>query len=382
MVDADTLATHRLTQPNMIVVEDSLSWSPDGSQVSFLAQVSSLADIETAEDLDEYINRGVYVMNTDGSNLRLLVPYFPTDPHPIINLGPTYLEWADSELRWAPDGSAIAFRTKDSSSVDQVFVANTSGTSIRQVTSVTWLNTVVDPIWSHNGLWLAYAIDGDIYIIRSDGTDLRQLTNMEGLVANLRWSADDSEVYFAKTADPLDLYRPWDLLGVAVNGSGVRKLIEAQELIPNFGSLSEKQRLTVALFGHFTWSPDSSRVLYLTFSFGEYDEPILPNVIFMIDPMEPVSHELAHPGDGISNWGAITDWAWSPDSSSVTVTSSMTFTSISDYSSDFDYPSSYSSSGVETFSSIYRVDTSTGEIRRLADFTGFVGGLTWAARIE
>src|SRR5205823_2718309 len=82
-----------------------MSWSPDGSRVVF-AGASNLTDW--------YLNYALYVMNADGSGLRLLVP---------VPVGGS-AEWPD----WSPDGRRIAYNV-NLSTTSTIHVVDADGTN-------------------------------------------------------------------------------------------------------------------------------------------------------------------------------------------------------------------------------------------------------------
>ena len=106
--------------------------------------------------------------NADGSNI-----------HQLIN-GFQYI----SKPRWSPDGKRIAFSAyleedKDADRDREIFVINSDGTGLHQITN----NENIDDFlvdWSPDGkelLYESYLFDGvEIFVINADGTDLRQST--------------------------------------------------------------------------------------------------------------------------------------------------------------------------------------------------------------
>lgn len=100
--------------------EDELApiWSPDGSQIAFVADYDG--------DFD------VYVMDADGSDVRRLTESATDD-------------WAPD---WSPDGSMIAFGADATGTARwEVYVMNADGTSLRRVTDTPAPKTSINPRW-------------------------------------------------------------------------------------------------------------------------------------------------------------------------------------------------------------------------------------------
>jgi len=127
----------------------SPTWSPDGKQIAFIA----------AHDYEGGGNLAIFIMNSDGSEQRQITPY-------------AYY----SDLSWSPDGSRIAY-----SVFNAIHVVSIDGTQVQQLTDQ-WTDSF--PVWSPDGEYIAFASTRDdpntyidIYVMRSDGTDIRRLTD-------------------------------------------------------------------------------------------------------------------------------------------------------------------------------------------------------------
>lgn len=197
------------------------AWSPDGSEIVFLSERGGSA--------------GIYRVNADGSNVRLITDQvagstsptwapdgsriaFGTPEGEIVTIRPDGSDmtvvfnsgadpaWSpDSERlvfargdeiwtgqrdgsaqtntgveavgqpRWAPDGSRIAFWG------DGVETMNPDGTDVTPLTSGR------HPTWSAGSRWIAFTDGGDLFLIRPDGSDRRQVTNDSPSQGGVSW---------------------------------------------------------------------------------------------------------------------------------------------------------------------------------------------------
>jgi hypothetical protein len=95
------------------------------------------------------------------------------------------------ELTYSQDGGYSVVR--------DVFVVNADGTGILDLMDDTTYD--FDPVWSPDGQEIALVSfrekDGQIFVVRPDGSGIRQVTNVEEGVSGIeRWSVDGSKIYF------------------------------------------------------------------------------------------------------------------------------------------------------------------------------------------
>ena len=107
----------------------------------------------------------------------------------------------DIDPTWSPDGSMIAFASSRAGD-RQLFVMNADGTNIRQVTNLDYMGG--RSTWSPDGTRLALyrgpAGDHNIYVINVDGSGLVQLTN-GGDNLGPSWSPDGDWIAFTSFRD-------------------------------------------------------------------------------------------------------------------------------------------------------------------------------------
>lgn len=126
---------------------------------------------------------GLWLMRPDGKNPRPLTDRDDIDP------------------TWSPDGSMIAFASSRAGE-RQLFVMNADGTNIRQVTNLD--NMGGRSTWSPDGTRLAFYRgprgDRNIYIVNVDGSSLVQLTD-GGDNLGPSWSPDGNWIAFTSFRD-------------------------------------------------------------------------------------------------------------------------------------------------------------------------------------
>ena len=118
----------------------------------------------------------------------------------------------------SPDGARLAF-VRTVAGKAAIFVAEPDGSNARQLTSGVWDN---NPIWSHDGKWIAYQAESpqfDIMVVSADSGAPRQLTSGPASDAPRNWLPDGSGVIFGRTGDGDD-----QTLVVPVDGGPVRRL--------------------------------------------------------------------------------------------------------------------------------------------------------------
>ena len=150
---------------------------------------------------------------------------------------------------WSPDGTRIAFQSSRTDrdldaapEIQDIFTMRPDGTDVRQITDS--VGDAEKPAWSPDGRWLAYAADRadypasqGIYLIRSDGSGApRRLTTLpEGSLWQelARFSPDGSRIAYTeyRGGHVLTNHRDGSVVGeqaaifsVCLDGTDVRQL--------------------------------------------------------------------------------------------------------------------------------------------------------------
>jgi len=145
------------------------------------------------------------------------------------------------QMNWSPDGNRIVFvRHVDGDA--EIFVMNSDGSDVRQLTH----NDCGDfePVWLPDGERIGWSSDcvgnADIYVMGADGTNLVRLTDSKGHDAYPHWSPDGSRIVFCS-----DRTGAWEIYVMDADGSNVRQLTHA-------GSFAGAPR----------WSPDGTQIVF------------------------------------------------------------------------------------------------------------------------
>jgi len=162
------------------------TWSPDGKRIAFQCQVQPSRS-------DPGYSR-VCLMNADGAGITELPQ---TPPRGLSDTAPA----------WSPDGKRIAFG-RGVGDQQSVFVMDADGGDVHQLTP--WVLRGGQPDWSPDGKRIVFYsnrdgatdVSANLFTVSPDGSDLRQLTHAHGgRVQHLSasYSPDGKWIAFGRT---------------------------------------------------------------------------------------------------------------------------------------------------------------------------------------
>lgn len=197
-IEVDGTGERRLTPVGLFA--SGPSWSPDGRAILF--------------DGGEFGGEGeLYVMDDDGNGLRRLTKTFE----------------GECAYAWSGDGSEVFFARTHGEGFD-LYVVRADGSDERRLTQTPL--TVLPIEWSPDrDRLLAYREledadddpvpfgNAEIFLVDSDGANLRNLTRHDAWDGDATWSPDGKRIAFTSDRSGID-----DLFLMKDDGSGVRQL--------------------------------------------------------------------------------------------------------------------------------------------------------------
>lgn len=198
-LDLGTHVTRKLVATPAL--EHSPAFSPDGTKLLYVAERGGNAEI--------------YLANADGSRRARL----------------THSPGADYNPAWSPDGGSIAFAS-NRGGVFKIYVMAADGRGTRLLAPRgSSGGSSFTPAWSPDGKRIAFSSSAatpnnvEIYVVRTDGTQLRRLTFTKGDVDTLgddsfpAWSPDGKRIAFSsnRTGDG-------EVWIMNANGTGQRRI--------------------------------------------------------------------------------------------------------------------------------------------------------------
>ncbi len=237
-------------------------WSPDGSRIVFASHQYDPDPNDAVEIMD------VFTMRPDGSDVRKL-----TD-----SVG------YSGSASWSPDGRWIVYSADraDYPTAQGIYIIPSDGSAPpRRITTLpagSWWQEL--PRFSPDGTRLVFneyrggkelrkgayvAEQAALFTVRTDGTDLRQITPWGIHATDADWSPDGKRLVFA--AQPTHIGNIGDVMIADADGGHLKDLTQDHGLtgIGNIKAVQYAESFNPA------WSPDGSKIIFLSFSFTADD---------------------------------------------------------------------------------------------------------------
>jgi len=219
----DTIGRHLIRLTDGEWNDFNPSFSPDGKRIAFSSHWVVGSDL--------------FIINADGSGKTRLTE------------GPA----EDSDPVWSPDGRFIAFESNRESEHEsacvtlcsfEIYVMDSDGSNVRRLTDNPSLDS--EAAWSPDGSRIAFSSgrfgNSEIMAMESDGSNLVRLTNGSGWDFQPAWSPDGRQIVFSSDRDGRH-----NIYVMDADGSNVRRLTNnpAQDWSP-------------------VWSPDGTRIAFVS----------------------------------------------------------------------------------------------------------------------
>lgn len=181
-------------------------WSPDGTRISFSNTFVVDIDSGIVRKIPE-VSSGGKVWSPDGSRLFTAsnnwLGVYDADGTELMSI--TNNNYYNDDAVWSPDSSQIAYVTvREGEYPDPTYhitVADIEDRSSRILAEGT------NPSWSPDGTRIAFAHNPDseyqsfLFVMNSDGSNLKQLTEIDIYDYCIRWSPDSTRIAFVSTHD-------------------------------------------------------------------------------------------------------------------------------------------------------------------------------------
>ncbi|MBI4834607.1 MAG: PD40 domain-containing protein [Planctomycetes bacterium] len=160
----------------------------------------------------------VYVMNPDGSKCK-----------PVTKTG-----GFKDFVAWSPDGMKLVFDSHPISEATELYTVNIDGRGLSRLTK----NDAEDraPVWSPDGRWIAFSSSSvesktensrsynppDIWVVRPDGSGLKQLTSGKGGAENISWSSGSDRLVYRSSRD-----NSFRIFSIDIDGGDEKQLTDS-----------------------------------------------------------------------------------------------------------------------------------------------------------
>ncbi len=225
-------------------------WSPDGSRIALVSHDPDPEDakpdsLKTKNPKPVVIDRYAFKRDVDGyldhRRDHIYIVDVATKKVESITSG----DYDDSQIRWSPDGTRIAFVSErgetdpDRANNSDIFVVDAkAGATPRKLT--TWNGPDAGPVWSPDGQSIAYLqgsapnlsayTQNTIAIVPSSGGTSRLVASeIDRDISQLTWSSDGASLRFLVGDD-----RAQHLASVALSGGAVTRMVGGRRVVTSY----------------------------------------------------------------------------------------------------------------------------------------------------
>lgn len=189
-----------------------------------------------------------------------------TDPTRTFGLDDLTALAVPSQPALHPDGDRVAYvlRTADPEadrSVEQLWLVAVGGGTPRRLTTGTADSA---PAWSPDGTRLAFLRDGQVHLLRLDGGDAEQVTDLPLGAGAPTWSPTGDRLAFVAAVDPTDGAGPLvtSRVDYQADGAGLLGGIREQLHVADLAGGSVRQVTDGDQVGSPAWGPDGRTVAF------------------------------------------------------------------------------------------------------------------------
>lgn len=227
------------------------AWSPDGREFVFSLSYITTAPLYRAridnQTLLDAEGKAVYFRefdNSEGSNfapswsVNDRIAFHSDRDHEefevyTCDLNGTDLvrltnnEWSDNSPKWSPDGTELVFSSNRDDGTPDIFVMRADGSDVRQITESAEGWASLAPEFSPDGTTIVYVLqdpegDRDIYAMDAQGRNHRRLTDDGWGHHHPTWSPDGTMIAYERFAkEPVP-----DVWIMNADGTGKRRLTD------------------------------------------------------------------------------------------------------------------------------------------------------------
>lgn len=212
-----------------------------------------------------------------------------------------------TNVTYHPSGlpSRIAY-SSDLDNTVHVYTIKPDGTDNRSTSSDPQILDGL-PTWSPDGTLIAFtsnqAEDFDLWTMKEDGSNRLRLTSMKGWDGSPRWSPDGSKIVFVGERNNAEGHKSFEIFIMNSDGSGVKQLTNSESWGPEATGDTGGHEEPVRWNSCPTFSPDGTKILFASNRGGDYARPVL--YIMNLDGSDQRKFGFPFEIDG-------TDADWSP----------------------------------------------------------------------